>query len=329
MRNNLLLSSIAIILAAVALIISFWNFRASRARIDGLRQEQNDLAGEVNRLRPRLADREGLAGGSPTAPTPQEAEFTSSTPKGTKARTERDPGGEQEEDDRAISARSPELLEAILERLPAGDVDHRRQAIEDLMIYARWGNEKAIAQLVSSLEDEDARVRRDAVKAIGELGDPELVEHLGVAAQDSEWRVRREVARTLRRIPEGAEPYLTGFLADPDQRVVASSLKSIRKGGYDGAGPEVARLLDDDDAHLVAAAGETLRVLGHDHDADQAVVRLAKDLQDPDPGKRRLALRRIARIGGPVALPYLRRALTDGDAEVRREAEAALEKLES
>ena len=69
--------------------------------------------------------------------------------------------------------------------------------------------------LVSKLYDSDAYVRRNAVRALGQLGDVRAVKPLVAMLEDREWYVRLEAVKALVKLGTPAvEPLLALLLSD-------------------------------------------------------------------------------------------------------------------
>jgi HEAT repeat protein len=155
---------------------------------------------------------------------------------------------------------------------------------------------KRVAALVRGLQDTMGRVRRRSARALGDFGMHALpaVQALTAGLRDPDASVRRDSAGSLGRLGAAAAPAaesLTVLLADPDTRtrvVVATALKRIGR-------PAIAPLMNGlrhSDAEVRARAATLLSQIAPDDDAVASA---------------------------------LRSAVSDRDAEVRRQVQAALQ----
>ncbi len=143
-----------------------------------------------------------------------------------------------------------------------------------------------VDKLIRALEDE--RVRTEAARALGDIGDTRAVRPLVAALRDAEAPVREEAARAL------------GRLKDPS------------------AAGALAAALADDAWRVRDAAATALRALG----SRDAVPPLREFLIAAPTDVRVLALRTIAAIDGEAGLSLALESVAAGDPEL---CEAALE----
>ncbi len=180
------------------------------------------------------------------------------------------------------------------------------------------GDVRAAESLITALTDEDHEVRECSVDALGKLGDVRAVEPLIAALQDSRYRNNR-VACALGRLRDqrAVEPLIAVLKTGSrlDSRDVSEALV---KHGSSAVGPLIAMLKGR--KHGVAA--ETLVKLG-----TLAVDPLIAVLNDGDARVTISAARILGEIGDSRAAEPLKRALTDSNADVRKNAAEALNKL--
>lgn len=152
----------------------------------------------------------------------------------------------------------------------------------------------ALQRWLADLDDEDPKVRIDAISRLAELGSDEATEAIGDAALfDSRISVREEAVYCLAEIgSEGARWFLDRSLLDSEPR--------IREAALDG----LSNLNDED-----------------------AAWSLAFVLADEDPELRIEAVYALGEIGGETARTILERALSDEDERVVEAANEALEEL--
>jgi HEAT repeat protein len=144
-------------------------------------------------------------------------------------------------------------------------------------------------------EDFDDGEREDAAEELGKLGDRAAVPALCAAVRDPEPDVREAVAEAL------------GRLADP------------------AAGPDLVKLLRDPEKKVRQEAVKALGLIG-DH---ERVVDLLPMLGDRSSDIREETAEALGKIGSALALPALRRVVTeDGDTDVRNKAAFAVRVIE-
>jgi Arc/MetJ family transcription regulator len=165
------------------------------------------------------------------------------------------------------------------------------------MIATGFGFEDEVSVLISALEDEDNGVRRDAAKALGEMGDSRALEPLIlVLLEDDDKYVRADVARAL------------GVLGDT--------------GAVE---PLMQALLEDEDSSVRDNAAEALGVLGDSRAVEPLIQAL---LEDEESSVRIEAAKALGEIGDNRAVEALTQALEDEDASVRYWAQKALDMIQ-
>ncbi|MCL6540977.1 MAG: HEAT repeat domain-containing protein [Roseiflexus sp.] len=135
-------------------------------------------------------------------------------------------------------------------------------------------------------------VRREAARALGEIGDAAAVPGLLAAPRDAKWDVREAAAKALGQIGAPAVPGLLAALGDADWRVRSAAAAALGEIGDAAAVPGLLAALGDADADVRRAAAEAL-----------------------------------GEIGDAAAVPGLLAALGDTEASVRLAAAAALRNL--
>lgn len=243
--------------------------------------------------------------------------------------------------------RSEPALAALFASLGDADFEVRIRSVDSLG-YCSWipnvppgpllGRIKAA--LVAAADDEDARVRAEAIQALGSIAarsrtdDPRVLR----ALDDPISTVRAAAAASLGwnwpgRRSKVLVPALVRALADADWQVRYRSARSL---GFLGDEAEAAipalRASAGDPAEAARdAAIEAAQKI-------QEAVRIVRavmlpgaiaELGDADPIVRALAAGRIEAIGprAAEAIPALVRCLDDGEADVRRAAADALSRL--
>ena len=199
------------------------------------------------------------------------------------------------------------------------------------------GNRVGMRALTDALEDSDADIRCAAAEALGDLKQSITGVALAKLLQkDVSLEVRIAAAGSLGRTESRAaiEPLVAG-LADKEPRVRAACAKALlsmadllasgQRGevGRTKAVDAMAAALSDSDVTVRIAAAEGLGLLGDERAVDQLVLLLS------DPKVRPTAVKAIERIGRDRTRALLSQiALETKDAEVRRAAEEALDRIQ-
>jgi len=169
------------------------------------------------------------------------------------------------------------------------NADLRREGINALKRFA--ASDPAAREAIRRLlRDSSARVRMDAVDALGDLGD-----------RDS-------------------APLMTEMLNDPDPDVRREAVDSFADWGHKESSALITRMLSDGDANVRREAIVALGTLG----ASDASAQIAQLLSDSSPGVRQQAADSLGVLKARGATAGLVQALNDSNEEVRGEAIAAL-----
>lgn len=174
---------------------------------------------------------------------------------------------------------------------------------------------------IAALEDRSARVRSQAVRTVGQVGDPRAARPLLHALRRDGLHVG-DVAEALVGLGFGVRDALLWGLAEgsPRARAVAAHLCGI--GGVRAAAPLLVSVLEtDDDPAVAAAAAAALGAVGRPQDVGALA---AAALHYFPVEVRRAALEAIGHLGVEDAVPVLLRHLEDPHPQV---AEAAAEAL--
>ncbi len=182
----------------------------------------------------------------------------------------------------------------------------------------------AVEPLIAALKDRVGEVRRDAAKALGQLGDTRAVEPLVAALKDSSWEVRHAAARALGQLGDAraVEPLLAA-LKDSSWEVRCVAAGVLGQIGDARAVEPLIAALKDSAGTVRHAAAETLGQIG---DA-RAVEPLLAALKDSSWGVRRVAAKALGQLGDTRAVDPLIATLKDKDEEVRLAAAEALGQL--
>jgi len=166
------------------------------------------------------------------------------------------------------------------------------------MIATGFGFGSELSVLISALQDEDDDVRRDATKALGEMGDSRAVEPLIVVLQEDEDEgVRAGAAEALGVLGDirAVEPLIQTLLEDGDRGVRESAAKALGLIGDNRAvDPLIQVLLGDEEASVRAKAAEALGLIGD----NRAVEALTQALEDENSNVRYRAQKALDMILG-------------------------------
>lgn len=180
----------------------------------------------------------------------------------------------------------------LIGALSADDPLVRRQAVDAL---GRIGDRRAVEPLIGTLKDRDSLIRGHAVEALGRIKDPQAVAPLVVILSSKEQpsHVRMSAAEALGAIgdPRAVEP-LTLALLDQHWGVRSRAAQALGRLKDPRAVAPLIGALQDKEAAVRANAAESLGELGD----RRAVKPLTAALQDPDRNVRKkadLALRRL------------------------------------
>ena len=199
--------------------------------------------------------------------------------------------------------------------------------------------------LIAQLTSDDARERWEACHALGKLGkggEPAVEKIAALLAQDETASVRLFAAQALGDIaihlqgnpgdhPKFLVGVLTKALADTDPRVRLQTAQSLGNFGKnaDSASEALGRVATSDgDLKVRHTAIASLGTIGH-HGGPQskkALPYLKKALSDPDPEIRRLTAYVLSRFGeaSRPLIPQLIETMQKGPHKARREAARTL-----
>ena len=207
-----------------------------------------------------------------------------------------------------------------------GDVSKEVQAFLDKNDPLAPVLEKDLPAVAALLREPETRLRRSALdflELLEEAAAP-VVSEVTTALADPDRFVRWGAVRTLGLLsPEKAAVsvrQIACLLADPDLSVRISTAQTLETIGALAreVAPALALAVSQGDVEARIPAMYVLHRLPPEA-AQAAVPQLADVLRHPDPRLRRAAAETLGRIGplARPALPALRRALGDEDAEVR------------
>ena len=174
-------------------------------------------------------------------------------------------------------------------------------------------DKRAVEPLCRALKDEIVEVRKEAINALGRIGEPG-VESLCQALKDENYEVRKEAIKALGRIGEPGVESLCQALKDENYEVQKEAAKALGQIKDKGAVEPLIPALGDESHVVREGAAKALRTIGWEpkDDVERTWYLIAMG-----------EWKELARIGEPAVEP-LCRALKDEIVEVRKEAAKAL-----
>jgi HEAT repeat protein len=224
---------------------------------------------------------------------------------------------------RESAARAGLRRAGVLEPVTAG-LNHRSPArrAEACRLLGRLGGADAVRLLIERLHDRAPVVRREAIGALADLRAVEAVVDM-VRAIDAtgDWGNLLTTMRLVRLGP-GAIPAIGALLASASSPEMLKALLQV--SGRLGGVPDPDRVRRLALHHDPEVRVEALRTLGAIvPDADSVTICLAA-MDDPEWPVRALAAASLGRLGDPVAVPRLERAMGDPAYWVRHHVAGAL-----
>jgi HEAT repeat protein len=179
-------------------------------------------------------------------------------------------------------------MPSLISELTSGD----DQRAESAALKLSTLGEKALPALLLLLDDPDADTRWWAVRVLAELNSAQVPTLLRTVLGDTDVRVRQCAALALRQQP---------------------SPEAVQ---------DLIAVLYDDDRLLAHLAADALIAIG-----EQAVPALLEVFEDSSQAARLEAVRALAAIADPTAIPTLYKALDEDSALMTHWAEAGLERM--
>jgi len=176
--------------------------------------------------------------------------------------------------------------------------------------------------LLNNLTSGDDQVAENAANDIAALGEnalPALFELLGSDDPEARWWA----LRALSGIPHPTtKRHLQRFLSDPDPEMRKCAALGLRTQPWSGAIRDLINLLEDEDRILARIAGDALIATG-----SQAAPDLINTLGKGTPAAQIEAIRSLALIGDPKAIPALFDAWQNGSSLIQYWAEEGFERM--
>lgn len=249
--------------------------------------------------------------------------------------------------EKPVTSPGADLFATLVEALSHDDPAVRMGAVRE---FSKRQEKRGVAVLVEALTDESAAVRKEAAKALDELGwtppdlsakaqrlvamqefqavavlGPEAADALKVALVDQEEVHRVGAVEALCHIGgERTEKFLLERLADPSAHVRAIAVQGLAKMGVTKATEPILKLARDESWEVRAVVLDALETFRTPACWETAVI----FLKDPAPDLRMRATEVLGHTGDPKMITSLVAALGDEDGAVRMAAEINLQKLD-
>jgi HEAT repeat protein len=184
----------------------------------------------------------------------------------------------------------------------------------------------SFSALIKALDDAIPTVRRYGARALGKLHDPRAAKPLFGLLHDDNWYVRAEAAAAFGKLGEPrAAGWLIPLLTDVDGIVRYNVARALREVACkENRSTLVEGLQRAKTAPQQFALAAALAKLGD----PLALGPLTNAVTDPDAQVRRNAVQALAESGLPEATNALVQCLSDTDQDVRSLAEAALRQIQ-
>ena len=155
------------------------------------------------------------------------------------------------------SLRQKQVHELIEELREGNDRQTRREAQQELVEMGA----AAVYPLIGALSDTDWRVREEATRALGEIGDSRAVRHIIQLFKDEKIRVQLWATDALITMDEKAVEQLIEALHDPDRRVRMGAIVTLGEIKDLRSIVALQESLKDPDHEVVEAAKEALEAI--------------------------------------------------------------------
>lgn len=152
------------------------------------------------------------------------------------------------------NSRKREVHEIIEDLREDREKDVRNAAAAELIAKG----EAAVYPLIGALNDSDWRVREEAAKALGEIGDRRAVKHLIQLFKDEKTRVQLWGTDAIIGMGDGSVGPLIEALDDRDRRIRMGAIVALGELRKSEALPRLNELLTDTDENIRDAAAEAI-----------------------------------------------------------------------
>lgn len=173
--------------------------------------------------------------------------------------------------------------------------------------------------LLGCLQDSDIGVRVAALRALREIGDPNIASKLFEALSQPSEQVRDLVYEILKDFGTHSIPYLMDSLSNEYWMGRNLAAQALTDMGNEAVSPLVAALQCDDKERRFWS----IKILGKMHEKS-AFNEILKFLKDDDSEIRMAALDALSNFEDPVAIPYIIEMFVDPAWVVRKSASKAI-----
>jgi len=185
----------------------------------------------------------------------------------------------------------------------------------------RLAPEEETDLFIKALGDRDARIRRYAVIALGDIKSVRAIPALSQLGRDPDANVRLQLAIALAKIGnEACLPSLAELAQDQHPKVRMKAVKGVSRMEMKGAEDILVTASNGSDERLVMIA---ITALG-DRKSDRALTVAQKHLKDERLAVRMVSIETVGKMGGEAEKPLLESLLRSESSRVRNKAEEAL-----
>ena len=179
---------------------------------------------------------------------------------------------------------------------------------------------KTLKHLVEVLKDESDFARRAAVEVLNEIGDQDSIKDLLSALSDDDWWVRARATDALARIggPRVIDAVLK-LINDKDESVRRAAVEILNTTKDERAVQHLIAATRDEDWWVRERAADALGEIG-----DERAIPALVEMLGAEARSMPAAVRALAKVAGPGAVPHLKPLLDHKDKEVRIEVMKAL-----
>jgi HEAT repeat protein len=216
-------------------------------------------------------------------------------------------------DHKLLSALTERLMEFVAERV-AEETPYRNLILQDFSVASNAPLGFIIGRVASLLHSDETLVRANAAEALGRFGDERAVKDLLEVLHDNDRYVRWHVAEALGEI--GSERVISALLEtmkDEDHFVRRSSARALGQVGDKRAIPALLETIGDQNISVRSAAVEALGAIG----GKRAIAALLEALNDKHGEVSGEAVKALHRLDKESALEALLPALKVIDGSVR------------
>ncbi|MDR1988730.1 MAG: HEAT repeat domain-containing protein [Acidobacteriaceae bacterium] len=218
---------------------------------------------------------------------------------------------------------APVLLRLV--QAPRADARLRAEAVAAI---GQVGGEGVTDALIDILGDPVPGIRAAAIQSLARIDPEGFMAILSGLDEDTHWSVRAALATVLGTLtPEAGAPRLKAMLEDRDSRVVPAVIAALVALGVPDAAHIASERLTVDDPFVREAAAHAIETLKPVNGAALLTEAFDRGARDGIYVARAAALTALAAYGAAAATPVLERALADPEWAVRVRAVTLLTAL--